>query len=957
MATKKVRVYDLAKELGISNKEALELCFALGIDVKNHSSSIEEPQADRVRRKADQEGLVKHEEKIAEVTKTVAKPETPKEQTTPLKRRTGSTSSPKVTADKVVEDIEQHDIQSGDTPTGELSIAEVSIGEITEATISEPKVPDQIVEVSTEISGVDQTKENVRGTGKRDAEPTLRASKGASIQSQKAEDSSVIQDSLVIEKRSVQEGKQTAGIKRTQNFQKPAAPIQTSPTGRPIPPPPRGMTSSTGKAIPPPPGSGGRKPIPNQQTPRTQGPRSNFTRSPGAQRPGQRPGSSVFSPNDPTRSPLQKHSSSAPNTKLESPPGQRPPGGPGRGSRPPQKRSQKRRKQTDEKLEPTQLTSYVPSTAPVPDFEVIVERSSTAQELGPKLNRSAGEVIRFLLLHGEMVTATQSLSDDMIELYAAEIGAEIKLVDAGQEQEATLIAKYFSEEKDDKVMATRPPVITVMGHVDHGKTKLLDRIRQTNMVDLEAGGITQHIGAYQVTWNERLLTFIDTPGHEAFTAMRARGANVTDLVILVVAADDGVMPQTVEAINHAKAANVPIAVAINKIDRADADPTRVMQQLSELGLVPEIWGGDTVMIEVSALQGIGIDDLLEHLVLMADLLELQAVSNVNANGIVLEANLDVGRGPVANVLVKAGTLRIGDGIVAGAAWGRVKAMIDAYGVSVKEAYPSMPIQLLGLSEPPRAGDELRVTNDISDARDIGEAREQRRRFAGHAASQVTTPGAKLEDIFEQISRGEVATLNVVLKADVQGSLEAITESLKKLERDEVKFVFVLRSVGGITENDVQLAIASNATIVGFNVRPNRAARDLAEYNDVEIRTYEIIYQVIEDMERALVGMLVPEYEEIVTGEAEVRQIFKIPKAGAIAGCYVKDGVITRGSKVRFLRDGVIIWRGTINSLRRFKDDAREVAQGFECGVSLTDYQDLKVGDLIETFMEKEIPRI
>jgi translation initiation factor IF-2 len=593
----------------------------------------------------------------------------------------------------------------------------------------------------------------------------------------------------------------------------------------------------------------------------------------------------------------------------------------------------------------------------VPDFEVIVERGSTPRELGPKLNRSAGDVIRFLFLQGEVVTAAQSLSDDMIELFAAEIGAQIRLVDRGEEQEAELQAKYFEEEEEEREedLRPRPPVVTVMGHVDHGKTLLLDRIRHANVVSGEAGGITQHIGAYQTEAGGHRITFIDTPGHQAFTAMRARGAEVTDIVVLVVAADDGVMPQTVEAIDHAKAAGVPIVVALNKIDREDADVNRVLQQLSEQGLTPEAWGGDTIVVQVSALQSLGIDDLLEQLAVVAELEELQASPEARARGVVLEANLESGRGPVATVIVQSGTLRVGDSVVAGAAWGKVKALIDDRGEQVKEAPPSTPVQVLGFSEPPAAGDEFRVTSDQTTARTIGETREHRYRVAGHAPSP-TAPGAKLEDLFEQIQRGEAATLNLILKSDVQGTLEAITDSLRKLERPDVKLSFVHRGVGGITEYDVQLAVASNATIIGFNVRPDRRAREMAVERGVGIRTYEVIYKLLEDIEAAMVGMLAPEFEEVVTGEAEVREVFRVPRVGAVAGCYVRDGVITRGSKVRFLREGVVIWKGAINSLRRFKDDVREVQAGFECGIGLSDFQDLKEGDIIETFEEREIPR-
>jgi translation initiation factor IF-2 len=603
------------------------------------------------------------------------------------------------------------------------------------------------------------------------------------------------------------------------------------------------------------------------------------------------------------------------------------------------------------------MTTWQPSNAPVPEGEIIIERGSTAKDVGPKLNRSAADIIRFLFLQGEIVTAVQSLSDDMIELYAAEVGADVHMVDPGEQREAELLAKFFDEDDQDDVIAAvaRPPVVTVMGHVDHGKTLLLDRIRQTNVVAGEAGGITQHIGAYMVNWHGRAITFLDTPGHEAFTAMRARGAKVTDVIILVVAADDGVMPQTVEAINHAKLASVPIIAAINKMDRADANPDRVLQQLSEHALVPEKWGGDTIVVEISALQGTGIDELLEQVLLVAEVAELVARPTGRAVGTVLEANLEVGRGPVATVIVQKGLLEVGDPVVAGPAYGKVKALINDQGQQVKSAGPSTPVQILGFSEPPFAGDEMRVAHDLGHARSLAEARAQRTRLVGQQPV-ASSSGARLEDLFEQIQRGETATLNIVLKADVQGSLEACTESLRKLERDDVKLVIVHRGVGGITENDVQLAKASNATIIGFNVRPDKRSRELAASEGVQIRTYEIIYKLIEEIEAAMLGLLTPVFEEVVTGEAEVREVFRIPRIGAIAGCFVREGVITRGSKVRFLREGTIIWKGSITSLRRFKDDAREVASGFECGIGLSDYQDLKSGDVIETYEEREIPR-
>jgi translation initiation factor IF-2 len=558
---------------------------------------------------------------------------------------------------------------------------------------------------------------------------------------------------------------------------------------------------------------------------------------------------------------------------------------------------------------------------------------------------------------GEMVTATQSLTDDMIELFAAEIGAEVRLVDPGEEQEIELQKKLQIDDtsSDQDKLPERPPVITVMGHVDHGKTKLLDQIRQANIVAGEAGGITQHIGAYQVQVNGQSLTFIDTPGHAAFTAMRARGAEATDVVVLVVAADDGVMPQTVEAINHAKAAGVPIIVAVNKIDLESADPQRVLGELAEHELVPEAWGGETIVVEISALENTGVSDLLENLNLIAEVESLRASPKGRASGVVLESHLDVGRGPVATVLVQRGTLSVGDPIVAGPSWGRVRALVSDTGNQVKSAGPSCPVQVLGMSDVAIAGDEFVVAPDERTARDVADTREHYHRVASIGRdSSAGSGGGRLEDLFSQISSGEQATLNLILKADVNGSLEAVRESIKKLERAEVKVSFVHAGVGAITENDIQLAATSNSTVLGFNVRPDRKARETADQEQVEIRNYEIIYKLLEDIESAMVGMLKPEYEEIVTGEAEVREIYRIPRIGAIAGCYVLDGKIERGSKVRFLREGTIIWKGDVASLRRFKDDVPEVAAGYECGIGLSDFQDLKSGDIIETYEEQQI---
>ncbi len=604
--------------------------------------------------------------------------------------------------------------------------------------------------------------------------------------------------------------------------------------------------------------------------------------------------------------------------------------------------------------------------APVPEGEIVISRGVTIQELAPKLNRTPADLVKILFEAGEMVTATMSLADEMIELIAETLGATVLLVEPGSEQEIEFLALLSDDEEDEALLEPRPPVVTVLGHVDHGKTTLLDRIRNANVVAGEAGGITQSIGAYRVSRESadgpRWITFIDTPGHEAFTAMRARGAQATDIAVLVVAADDGVMPQTIEAINHARAAEVPIVVAVTKVDREDADPTRARQQLTEQELVPEEWGGETIVVDVAAPTGQGVDDLLDALLLVSDAQlaeELVANPKKPAVAAVLEAHLDQGRGPVVSTLVEEGTLRVGDTIVAGGAWGRIRAMFDEAGQAVTEAGPSVPVEVLGLADVPMAGDEVRVAPNDKIARTVAEARAHRRKAAALRNPMMLAGGARLEDVFAAVQRGEVATLNLVVKADSQGSLEALTDALRKLDQDhdEVRLSFVHRGVGGITESDASLAVVSNASIIGFNVRPDRKARELAEHEGVEMRLYEVIYNVLEDVNNALVGMLKPEFEEVVTGEAEVREVFGIPRVGKVAGCFVAHGTITRGSKVRFLRDGTVIWKGTIASLRRFKDDVREVREGFECGVGLENYTDLKPGDIIETFEEREIARV
>jgi translation initiation factor IF-2 len=579
---------------------------------------------------------------------------------------------------------------------------------------------------------------------------------------------------------------------------------------------------------------------------------------------------------------------------------------------------------------------------------VRVGRGSSPQELAQKLGVTASDVVKTLLMAGEMVTVTQSLTDEAIELVASEFGKRVEIHGAEEEEPVE------EEEVDESRLAPRPPVVTVMGHVDHGKTLLLDSIRKTDVVAQEFGGITQHIGAYQVHYDGgRVITFIDTPGHEAFTAMRARGAEVTDIVILVVAADDGVMPQTVEALNHAKAAGVPIVVAVNKVDKEEADPQRVRQQLVDHGLVPVEWGGEYEFVDVSAKARTNLDHLLETLLLVADLQELKADPESPGRGVTLEAHLDKGRGPIATVLVQRGTLHVGDAVVAGSAWARVRAMFGENGSPVKEAGPAKPVQVLGWSHVPEAGDDFRVAADEREARHIAQERESRQRAADLVA---TRPASSLSELLVRAREGELPVLNLVVKADVQGSLEAIVEALEKFPQDEVRIQILHRAVGAITENDVSLAAAAGAIVVGFNVRPEPNARELAEREGVDLRLYRVIYQVLDDVRQALSGLLAPEEQEIELGRVEVRALFRVPRQGVIAGCMVTKGTITRGAQARLVRDGVVVYAGRIASLRRFKDDVREVSEGFECGIGLENFQDVHEGDVIEAFEVREVAR-
>jgi translation initiation factor IF-2 len=597
--------------------------------------------------------------------------------------------------------------------------------------------------------------------------------------------------------------------------------------------------------------------------------------------------------------------------------------------------------------EEAQQHAFVAPTEPI-RYEVLVPETITVGELAHKMSVKAAEVIKTLMKLGTMVTINQVLDQETAMIVVQEMGHIAKQARIS-DPEAYLAE---AEQLEAAALEPRAPVVTVMGHVDHGKTSLLDHIRRTRVASGEAGGITQHIGAYHVETPRGMITFLDTPGHEAFTAMRARGAKVTDIVVLVVAADDGVMPQTIEAIHHARAAKVPLVVAVNKIDKPDAQPERIKQELVAHEVVPEEWGGDTMFASVSAKTGAGIDDLLERVLLQAEVLELKAPKNAPAKGIVIESRLDKGRGPVATVLVQSGTLRRGDVILAGQVYGRVRAMVDEAGREVREAGPSIPVEILGLSEVPQAGEEVVVLKDERKAREIALFRQGRFRDVKLARQQA----AKLENMFGQMGEGERKSLALIIKADVQGSYEALAHALGKLSTDEVKVNIIHTGVGAITESDVNLALASRAVIIGFNARADAAARKLAATSGVDIRYYNIIYEAVDDVKAALSGMLAPERKETVTGLVEVRQVFRISKVGTVAGCMVLEGMVKRSSSVRVIRDGVVIHTGELDSLKRFKDDVREVKAGLECGLSLKGFQDIKEGDQLEAFEMVEVAR-
>ena len=609
------------------------------------------------------------------------------------------------------------------------------------------------------------------------------------------------------------------------------------------------------------------------------------------------------------------------------------------------KRKEKRQAEARERAELEAIEKGLDPSLVLDESVVEVPQGTTVAKLAELLAVQPNDIIKRLFMLGQVLTLTQTMSDDLIELVADDLGRKVRVVSPEEEY-----AVVYNDTEDDLV--PRPPVVTVMGHVDHGKTSLLEAIRHTGVVASEAGGITQHIGASVVDINGKQITFIDTPGHEAFTAMRARGAQVTDVIVLVVAADDGVMPQTIEAINHAKAADVPIVVAVNKIDKPGANPDRVRQELTEYGVIPEEWGGSNMFVDVSAKQKLYIDDLLETIILQADVLELKANPNALASGFVIEANLDKGRGPVATVLVQRGTLHPGDCVVAGTSYGRVRALISPRGEQIKTAFPADPAEVLGLSSVPVAGDEFRVFEDERDARKLAEERALRQRLA----AQETKSHMTLDDLFNRIEQGKQTDLNLIVKADVQGSIEALRDAFEKMDQSEVRINIVHSAVGGITETDVTLASASDAIIIGFNVRPTGKSKQQAEKEKVDIRLYRVIYQAIEEINAARVGLLSPDIVEEDTGIAEVRELFKVPKVGTIAGCYMIEGEMNRDEHVRIVRNGTVIYDGKLASMRRFKDDVKTVRSGYECGLGVEGFQDLKIGDTIEGYVVKEVER-
>jgi translation initiation factor IF-2 len=933
--SEKVRVYELAKETGLHNKEVMRRLSDLGVDVRSHSSSVATADAARFREslgKSDAERRAEAEAKRKREQDELERYRSMQAAAPPERKKAAKVLPPHLREQQAK--AEAAAAASAPAPAEPATSEQEPAAPAAE--VADTEVPRAEERPAAPPGGQD-------GTGTDAAAAAAKRMPGAPPPRLKPGEAPLRPPSS----RTSQAPPTVTGDSPEVRRRSDAALPQEGSGKRSIPPPlrkaparpqPQPGAPAAGRGAP----SGGRGAPPAGRG------------GPGAGRgaPGGPAAGRGAPPGSPYRQPVSRGGPGGTGGPGGGPGGGRGgPSGPGGTGGPSSGKT--RRKKKREKVSPAeQELQRGPMRRDVPIEEQIqIERIEvisgiTVGELADKLGVAGAALVKKLFEMGEMATVQQSLADDTVEIICADLGVDVYFL---SEEEL----EFGVETPDEpEKLQPRPPVITVMGHVDHGKTKLLDAIRQTDVVAGEAGGITQHIGAYQVTKDGRRITFIDTPGHEAFTAMRARGAQVTDVAILVVAADDGVMPQTREAIAHAKAADVPVVVAVNKIDVEGADPNRVKAQLTEHDLVAEDFGGDVPMVEVSALQQLGIDDLLEVVLLQADLLELQANPDKDARGRVVEAHLDRGRGPVATVLVQAGTLRKGDILVAGTADGKIRAMFDENGQQVDEAEPARPVQVLGLNEVPEAGDEFRVVDAERFARDVAERRSARERRKELAERRPTT----LEEFTSAVQAGDKAHLNVIIKADVSGSAEALEDALLKLELDEVQVRVLSKGVGAITQGDVRLAEASDAIIVAFNVRPGANAREEIDRTGVDVRTYRIIYEAIEDIERAVKGLLAPEFREQVLGEAEVREIFKTPK-GFVFGCMVVKGEIQRDAGVRVIREGVVVAEDKMSSLRRFKDDVREVREGFECGIGLQRFQDIKEGDVLEVYETVEVERV
>ncbi len=911
----KVRVYELAKDTGLPNKEVLRRLDALGIEAKSHSSSVTEADASRFReslgkteaeRKAEEEAQRKREQEELERYRSM-------QAAAPPERKKAAKVLP-----PHLRDQQPADDAGATAPQEEAAPSDPASAPAAKEVTAADAPPSDAVAEDGEIDG----------DGAADSSQPARRMPGAPPPRLKPGE---------------------APLRPSTPRTPPPSPLVTGdgpvPRGRGEPGLPQ--EGSGRRAIPPPLRRAPARPQPGQAPAAGQGERSAPAGGRGAPGGGAPAAGRGRPPSSPYRQPVGRQGPGGPGGGRGGPGG--PPGG-GTGGPGSGKTRRKKRREKESPAEQELMRGPIRRDLPIEE-QISVERVEvvsgvTVGELADKLGVSGAALVKKLFEMGEMATVQQTLPDDTVEILCADLGVDVYFM---SEEELEF---GIEVPEDPELLEPRAPVITVMGHVDHGKTLLLDAIRQTDVVSGEAGGITQHIGAYQITKDGRAITFIDTPGHEAFTAMRARGAQVTDVAILVVAANDGVMPQTEEAIAHIRAAEVPVVVAINKIDVEGADSSRVKTQLTEHDLVAEDFGGDVSMVEVSAKTGQGLDDLLEVVLLQADILELQANPDKSARGRVVEAHLDRGRGPVATVLVQAGTLRRGDVLVAGTADGKIRAMFDEKGQTVEEAVPSRPVQILGLDEVPEAGDEFRVVDAERFARDVAERRAARERRKELAERRPTT----LEEFTSAVQAGDKVGLNVIIKADVSGSAEAIEDALLKLELDEVQVRVVSKGVGAITQGDVRLAQASDAIIVAFNVRPGANAREEIDRSGVDVRTYRIIYEVIEDIERAVKGLLAPEFREQVIGEAEVREVFRVPRIGQVFGCMVTRGEIRRDAGVRVIRDGVVVAEDTMSSLRRFKDDVREVREGFECGIGLEKFQDVKEGDVFEVYETVEVAR-